>query len=354
MKTNAIIVNYFTAAYLNELIEVLQNEEEICSIIIVDNGDKIDLNSFTIKYPKTTILKNARNIGFAAAVNIACKSENADYYLLINPDTLPEPGFAKALLKVALDTDALITGPRFYWDKEKTFRLPPALGYSWTIRAGFRVAAQSGAEEALLINNWIFHHERFWEKTEPFSETFLSGGCMLIKNDTGFFENGKILDERFFLYYEDTDLCLRAIANNKLLMVAPKASIVHFWDRSPSENKNAWMADSEKLFLEKYFGKQIELQQFTKQVVGLKMNIIDLGVFATPPVFQLQFDNSEEKYYIEFALIHLFIPFAQAVSSDKKFYFPKCIWDGLKPGIYYTRQRTTTNRILKIWKWKKL
>jgi GT2 family glycosyltransferase len=354
MKINTIIVNYFTADFLPPLMDVLQQENEISKIIIADNGDHADLVSLTANYQKAVLIQNAKNIGFAAAVNKASQSEYADYYLLINPDTLPEKGFMKALLNPAIEKDALITGPRFFWDRDKIFRLPPALGYSWTIRAGFQAAAQSRAEAALLNNNWIFRHERFWEKTEPFSETFISGGCLLVKNDEAFFRNGELFDERFFLYYEDTDLCLRAITNNKLVLVAPNAHVVHFWDRSPSVNKNAYLADSEKLFLEKYFGKSTEQHHISNQDGGSKMNIVDMGAHDTPPVFQSQTKNSQEKYYIEIGLNPLFIPFAQAIAEGECFHFPQSIMDGLKPGTYYTRQRTLANKILKIWKWSKV
>jgi len=354
MKINAIIINYFTAGYLPPVLKILQNESEISKIIIANNGDSTDLAGLTKHYQKAHVIRNKTNIGFGAAVNKACQSEYADYYLLLNPDTLPDKGFVKALLKAAIENDALITGPRFYLDRDKIFRFPPALGFSWSIRANIHAAGQSHVEEALLMNNWIFQHERFWEKSSPFSETFISGACMLIKNDEDFFRNRRIFDERFFLYYEDTDVCLRAITENKLVMVAPEAEVVHFWDKSPDHNKSTYALESEKLFSEKYYGKLPPYPKFARQENHDNSTVLDMGTRYAPPEFKLQGKNTSKKYYLEISQNHWFVQFAQAIVEGGNFVFPQKIWDGLKPGLYYTRQRTVSNKILKIWKWRKL
>jgi GT2 family glycosyltransferase len=354
MKINAIIVNYFTADFLPPLLEILQSEGDISKIVISNNGDRVNLNDLTSQYPKATVIHNPENIGFAAAVNEACLNDFADYYLLLNPDTLPDQGFSKALLAVAIESDALLTGPRFFWDKEKTFRLPPAPGFSWSVGAGLRLAVQSSAEAVLTANNWVFRHERFWEKTDPFSETFLSGACVLIKNDNDFFKSGKILDERFFLYFEDTDLCLQALLANKPVMVTPDAEVVHYWDKSPGDKKSIFMEESEKLFLEKYYGKSATYPEFLITENKDRIPVFELGELVNAPEFQIDEKHDSESFYFEFGINRIFTPFAQAIVHSGTFVFPQNIWEGLKPGVYFFRQRTFANQVLAIWKWRKV
>ena len=216
------------------------------------------------------------------------------------------------------------------------------------------LALQSSVEAILTANNWVFRHERFWEKTAPFSETFLSGACMLVKNDNDFFESGKILDDRFFLYYEDTDLCLRALLANKPVMVAPDAEVVHYWDKSPGDKKSIFMEESEKLFLEKHYGKSTPYPEFHITKKQNSISVFELGEMVNGPEFQIDEKHDSGDFYFELGINPIFTPFAQAIGNGETFVFPQGILEGLKPGLYFFRQRTFSNQVLAIWKWRKV
>jgi GT2 family glycosyltransferase len=352
MNVVVIIVNYFAEHFLPGLLNVLDKEECIHQIIIADNGSTGKPEELTAYYSNVRVKKFNGNIGFGAAVNFTAKELPADYYLVINPDTLPESGFAGHLLETARKTGALLTGPRFYWDNEKTFRLPPALGYSLKIHSDMQIV-QSGSPIASVVGDeWVRRHERFWNADEPFAEPFLSGSCLLVKNDMTFFTDGKIFDERFFLYFEDTDLCLRACVKNKTILVNPKAKVVHYWDQSPSLEKEKLMEESRNAFLLKHYGPIPELP-IPEKPAPIKPETRDLGLINPNTVFSVEISNKSLKLFYEIGLNEHFIPFAQAELSTESFRIPQSVFSRLRSGEYYSRIRNTNNQTLKTWRWTK-
>ena len=353
MKTTAIIVNYFTSNFLPPLLEVLNNDAFIHTIVIVDNSNEVVLKKTTEYFSKVRLLQFEKNVGFGAAINCVAKKYKADYYLLVNPDTLPEVGLVENLIKGIEDSDALIAGPRFYWDDEKSFRLPPALGYSWGIQNAMQAANHTAADAKLASFDWSIRHERFWKETEPFYEPFLSGACLLIKNDTSFFKSGEFFDERFFLYYEDTDLCMKALLQNKTMVCVPKAEIVHYWNQSPSEKKGTFMTQSQERFIEKYYGTILNLSADKNLRSLSESNITDLGEITSSSTFEIQNIKEIESYFFELGLNSWFVPFAQTDFSKSNFQITEQVWNHLSPGEYFCRIRNTKNQTLKTWKWKK-
>lgn len=352
--TTAIIVNYHTRRFLSGLLEVLDAEKEIDRVVIVDNSREPNLDAEIEKFNGVSLIVPQKNLGFGAAVNLAAREYASEFYLIINPDTLPIPGFVGKLLNGLYTSDAMIAGPRFYWDELKHFRLPPALGESWLSRITFAMAETSPVDAAVGMTGWVTHHDWFWKQDSVFPETFLSGGCLLIKNDKDFFRNGEIFDDRFFLYFEETDLCLRANLENKGVVCVPDAEVIHFWDQSPSEMKNTYMAQSHEKYYEKHYGRAgVELIGFN-ELEKPQWKISDLGDNSSSPVFKTRDGDYPGQLYFEFGLSPVFIPFAQAEIQDAEFRIPGPVWDNLKPGEYYSRFRTSFNKVIASWKWRKI
>jgi len=347
----AIVVNFFTEDFLFGLLKILSAEPAIDRIVIANNGSTSALSLLTAEFSKTEILNFEENIGFGAAVNRAAQEFPAEYFLVVNPDTLPDAGFAGQLLLAARQHNALIAGPRFFWDDRKTFRLPPALGYSWKIAGDMQLLQTSGTDAKLVSHDWVLRHDRFWQQEEPFSEPFLSGACMLIRNDKDFFADGKIFDERFFLYYEDTDLCLRAFAQNKTMIVVPHSEVVHYWDQSPSDQKGKLMEESRNKFLLKHYGQIPEIS-LPAQASASTPDITDLGTVTENTIFTFDNKNISSELFFEFGLNVHFVPFAQALMTGNSFQITQPVLSRLKPGEYYSRIRSK-NQTLKIWKWRK-
>lgn len=159
--------------------------------------------------PQATILRHPRNLGFGTANNRALDLVHTDFALLLNPDcTMDDAALAQLLATADRFPEAAIIGPQIL-DADGR----PEVNYRWV----------SGA----------------WSSTGPAAEGpacvgFLSGAAMLIRLSVaarqGFF------DERFFLYYEDDDLCRSYFAAGLPMVIDPAARAVHLARRSVKGN----------------------------------------------------------------------------------------------------------------------
>jgi GT2 family glycosyltransferase len=142
---------------------------------------------------RTVLLRNDRNLGFAAAANQGLReaaAEGATDFVLINPDTMFEPDFLQSMQDRQRATNAAVLAPRIMRaDKPHE---------AWYAGGHF-------------TRDWVF-----WNAHEPYDAAvdagvrpveFASGCCLLLCRDV--LERVGLLDERFFVYWEDTDFCLR-------------------------------------------------------------------------------------------------------------------------------------------------
>ena len=184
MKISAVIVNYFTKDLLPELIGQLQEEDLVREIIVVDNSRELEGSlGFVKDLSKLKLITQPENIGFGAAVNQAAHRAESRWLLAVNPDIRFLPGCIENLTAAAQEYGSPLAGPRFYWDDDKLFKLPPATGQSWWWYTANRAAVCSRLDAELFSFYWCLRHDRFWQAVEPFYEPFLSGACLLIDLD---------------------------------------------------------------------------------------------------------------------------------------------------------------------------
>lgn len=350
MCISAVIVNYYTSDLLPPLIQSLDYSPKVREIIILDNSSELNKSSVKFNSPKVKIIINQENIGFAKAVNQSVEAANFDYILLANPDLRLFDGCIDYLLMGAREYEAPVVGPRFYWDETRIFKLPPATGLCWWQEVAFQTAGQSKLDAELLSFYWTIRHDRFWAEDEPFLEPFLPGACLLISKKWLEDKGEKLFDERFFLYFEDTDLCAKAFMEDVYPLCIPKAEAVHYWDQSPDVKKNDYMAESAQKFLMKYYKaipKCCSLQ--TEKLAAYH----DLGIITTAPTFTWNKTAQAENLYLEFGLNPYLVPFAQTKVEGSSFTFPYPIWKRLSGGVYFCRIRSSVYGTLRLWRWEK-
>jgi len=325
-----VIVNYGTKDHVKALLSLLVREAPVARIIIVDNADDFRFEQENLP-DVVEIIFPGENLGFARAVNLAAQRIREPYLLVINPDVRPLAGSIESLLETAQRTEAALVGPRFYWDEERRFRLPPAEGEVLFWHFSKQVGQDSYLDGEVLSYYWRVRHVRFWEAKEPFFEPFLSGACLLINRK--YFPK-EIFDPRFFLYYEDTDLCLHVLKEGGLLLCDPKAEMIHFWNQSPDppEGKASLMIYSQTKFFEKYYGKK-PIAFFEKRFKDpIKEDYENLGSYVSSPEISVPVSG-----FLEIGLNPLLIPFAQTEVKKGCFVFPKSIWTNMPKGKYFLR-----------------
>ena len=199
-KIFIIVVNYKNAELTLEMIRSLRKTTDYqkLSIVVVDNASGNGEYEFLCdNLPDCRVVLATDNKGFSAGNNIGIKialDANADYILLLNNDTVVTPDFLTNMLRYA--NNKTIVSPQInYFSKPKKIWF--AGGYIDRIRGG------------------AYHYSDPNKCKSGQNITFASGCCMLIPVE--FFRQCGLMNEDYFLYHEDTDLCLRALENNFLI-----------------------------------------------------------------------------------------------------------------------------------------
>ena len=359
MSITAVIVNFHTASLLSGLIRDLDDDASVTRIIVVDNSKEISESSPPFPMPSTPVklIINDENSGFGAAVNQALAYADGRWILIVNPDMRLRDNCAGRLLEAAQRHGSLLVGPRFYWDDRMLFRLPPATGASLRLDFANQSAGRFELDAEMLSFYWIIRHERFWEAKAPFFEPFLSGACLLVNRELIELNRGRLFDDRFFLYYEDTDLCVRAIQHGVRPLCVPQANTIHYYDQSPSTDnaKPNHRSHAHSLFLGKYFGKDYHvLLSHLSDTPLLISNVIDLGELHCRPIFEFAECGTNEESFFEIGINAYFVPFAQIHVTGAMLEFPSDVWSRLAPGQYFGRVRGSISGTVEVWKWMKL
>ncbi len=223
-----VIVSYNVRADLDRCLHSLaaQTMPGPATITVVDNQSTDGTLAWLGQaWPQVQAIDAGGNLGFARANNLGIRATSSDLVLLLNPDT-ETPGGAVATLVRALlaDDTAAIAGPRLVDGAGR-----PELSFGSMIGpwAEFRQRRLGRAYEAGAT--WaVAHVERVTR--EPGHPDWVSGACLLARRAD--LEAVGLLDERFFMYTEDVDLCAAVRARGRRVLFAPEATVRHLRGRS--------------------------------------------------------------------------------------------------------------------------
>ncbi|OHA48165.1 MAG: hypothetical protein A2806_00820 [Candidatus Terrybacteria bacterium RIFCSPHIGHO2_01_FULL_48_17] len=229
-KTTIIVLNWNgwkdTLRCLESLLVV---KEPVFEVLVVDNGSEdesvtkiqefIDKNKDLYPVPYT-LIANKENLGFAGGNNIGIKiayHKGAGYVLLLNNDTIVDPGFLKQMLDVMEKHHTIgLANPKIYRMKdngEKTNQF-------WFAGADINWLYTRGKHRFVneMDSGQLNGHE--------YVETgYATGGCLLIRRQI--LEEIHLMPEDYFLYYEDAEWSLRAKKAGWLCAVIPAAKVWH-------------------------------------------------------------------------------------------------------------------------------
>lgn len=185
------------------------------SVVVVDNGSTDD-SVATIKqvYPEAIVLETGSNLGYAGGNNVGIRwalEQGFDGILLLNNDTVVDPNLLAAFSKANEQfPDAGVFGAKIYY-----FSDPDVLWFA------------GGLWDPMTLR---FTHVGFGKRDgAEFSQSHVYDyltGCALYARSKVFREVG-LLDEDFFLTYEETDWCYRARERGYKCMFVPDAKLWH-------------------------------------------------------------------------------------------------------------------------------
>ena len=185
-------------------------------LVVVDNGSQHDVPRLKKlkKLYSILLIENEKNLGFAEGNNIGIRhalKSNANYVLLLNNDTVVEPRFLDILVGEAEKNQSTgIASPLIYYYDE-----PEKVWYGG---ATFNFWHGDAKHQHLNeLDKGQFNSVR--------STTYGSGAALLIKRKV--LEEVGMLDAYFFIYYEETDLCVRASRKGYMIKFVPQAKVWH-------------------------------------------------------------------------------------------------------------------------------
>ncbi len=238
MKITIVILHYGELSVTQKCVESLfERENYPFSLLIVNNmSDPLTKKDFPQKH--TTIINNKNNLGFAGGVNVGIRyalSQKADAILLLNNDTIITRPMLPTLVKTL--------------QKEKRVGIvAPVIEFKKKGQTLFDLGGH-----VIMPFGRTYHTEVATPSASPVKNIeYVSGCCMLIKREV--FEKTGLFDERFFLYYEDVDFCLRAKQKGFLVDVASSVNIYH--ELSKSAGKLSALSVYHQLRSALLFGKK--------------------------------------------------------------------------------------------------
>lgn len=243
---SVIIVAWNTCGLLRGCLQALWAGCGIPGEVVVIDNASVDGSAGMVQqeFPEARLIANAQNVGYAHANNQGIVASRGRYIVLLNSDTLPqEDTFAELIAFMESHPQAAIVGPRLLRPdgaaQPYAFGSDPTPGYllgRGLSRLLFRRYLHDWASDAIQEVHWV------------------SGACLMARREA--VERVGMLDERFFMYFEDNDWCLRMRQAGWQVYYNPRAEIVHLGGRSLARNPQAHSVyyDSLSHFYAEHYG----------------------------------------------------------------------------------------------------
>jgi len=240
-KVLIIILNFNGWADTLECLDSLNRiNYDNFEILLIDNASKEKIKIVDSRFPrlKITQIFNDLNLGFAGGNNIGIEmalERGAEYILLLNNDTIVESDFLSQMMHVAqTNKEAGILGPIIY-DYVDHNKIQFAGGrINWSKTRGEHQIVMPGLLWHPDPKSWIPASAGMTDKMNNIFETdYITGCCLLIEREV--IEKIGLMNEDYFLYYEDADWNLRAQRAGWLCGIAPSSKIYHKGSTSSTE-----------------------------------------------------------------------------------------------------------------------
>ena len=272
-KISIIIVSYNVRSYLSNSIDsILKSSIKNIELIIVDNNSFDDTVEYISQnYPSIKLIPNSSNVGFGRAVNQGARIANSDYLLILNPDTIIEEDTLKKLVNYIETNDKIgMVGPKIL-NADGSLQLSCKRSFP-TIKSA--IPKILGLDKLFPNSKWFGRYNlTFLDPDKNHVVDAISGSCMLIRNKV--FKKIGGFDEKFFMFGEDIDICLRVWKANFEVHYFPETKIIHFKGKSvktaPYNSREAFY-EAMDIYVEKHYSSTLSKISRTLISLGIRLN----------------------------------------------------------------------------------
>ena len=226
---SVVIVTYESGDVLVGCLESLPDGSEV---IVVDNASRSVPVVSDARFVRAVVIKNRRNVGYGAAVNMGVEAATRPMLLLMNPDVRLAPDALHSLVRrYRASPGECVVGPSIW---------SPSGELVYVCRRASRVKTDV---LSLLPYVGLRLPSRLRQDLPPSHEVYVAGGavdylqgcCILISKAA--FETVGGFDPAYFLYSEEEDLCLRLRDAGIPSIYEPTARVTHYWGASTEKRR---------------------------------------------------------------------------------------------------------------------
>jgi hypothetical protein len=261
-----IIVNWNTRQLLHDCLKsvfcTIPNTH--FEIFVVDNGSTDGSPQMVLeKFPKVQLIQNQRNSGFARANNQAIQLSKGRYILLLNSDTLITPNAIDQMINFGENhyQAGIIGACLVYPDGQlqKSYGRLPSLLSETTSLAGL---------DKLRVK---LHEVK--QSSKPIETEFVSGACMMIRKSV--LQQVGVLDENFYFFSEEIDLCYRARKVGWRIFYIPSAVVMHIEGGSSGINAERMLNlyRGKLRYFKKHYGDTVKNKLLIAMLVITKIKV---------------------------------------------------------------------------------
>lgn len=285
IDVSIIIVHYRVKNLLLDCIESIRKTTTgvTYEVIVVDNDEtKVIQKELVKKFPFVTYVGND-NKGFGQGNNVGAKIAKGTYLFFLNPDTLVRKNTVKNLVHYCMtDTSVGIVAPVLVqhnnspYEKQGMKELTP-LKALFVLSFIQKLFPDNPVSRNYFMTDW---------KTNTIKDVSVAPGTAFLMKKELFNSIGGF-DEKFFLYFEEFDLCKRVKKYGKKIHILPQSTVMHLWGESTKQRQDTKSIFSRSRFyyFKKHYGVLwafvIELfLQMNKYLIFVLLSLL-VGIYVS-------------------------------------------------------------------------
>ncbi len=232
--------------------------------IVVDNGSEDQTAEFMRQeHPQALTLRNSKNLGFSRACNQGIGMAEGRYVLLLNNDTLVQPGTLERLVKfMDAHPDVGIAAPRLFYP-DGSLQMSVCLEYT-NLKYAFFGGQQLPFPLSRVMRPMVLPREEYDRDREV---AWAAGACMIVRKEA--LANVGLLDENIFMYYEDMEWCYRFRQKGFKVFFVADTGVVHLRHHSSREHL-------QEVFRQTYLSKKYFVQKHRSNVTAALYSLLTL------------------------------------------------------------------------------
>ncbi|HTK83233.1 MAG TPA: glycosyltransferase family 2 protein [Bacteroidota bacterium] len=265
-------------------------------VIAVDNASTDGSPELIARdFPNVRLVTNSANAGFPAANNQGIRNSDGEFVLLLNPDTILRGQALEGMMKfLQARPDVAAVGPKILNGDGTLQRTGVSFPSLWN------TFSESFFLDLLFPRSRLFgRHRRLYEDPETAYEVdYVQGSCIMVRRQP--LQEAGLLDEEYFMYFDEPELCIKLKGRGWKIMYTPDAEVTHFGASGATfydELRLRRYYESYILFLKKHYGA-IHRQMF--RFLLLLRAIIRVAAFSIagflPVTRQAEFRERRNAY----------------------------------------------------------